>query len=657
MGETYSAVARSAAAAVGAEACHLALYDPESDELIAGRPHYAAQPATVPQFRFPADSSPASARVLRTREPYVCNDPGSDPLYHPSAGERGLRSVLTVPVQRGERLFGLLYALNKPGGFAPEDAAALTALADTAAVTLENVQLYAHERERRVLNESLREVSRVLVGSSTEEDAALGAVLDQMGRVVSYDTAAALVLGEQRLRVAASRGGEAGAEIALDEAGDLRAALEGQQLVVFASAAHLPALGLRHIPGKVLAAPLVAKGELLGAFVAAFDADHPPGRREEQLVTAFAEHAALFIEAGSVLRRERLARARGAAVARITRVAAHHVDPGALLKAVAPEILSLSGADRVVLYLRHCPRASALDPVADAGTAPDEEVRVRELRLDLQDPALGPLAEALQPVAFHAESTPPPASIAPYPDTRALLVLPLVSRDQVLGAIALACIGHSRSCEKALVEMLMEVAQQVAMGVDNARLIENLAQMAATDELTQLGNRRKLIEAFRVELARSRRAGTMVSLLLADIDHLKWINDGYGHLAGDAAIRHVADAMKRGRRETDVAARLGGEEFAVLLPGTDRVGAVKAAERIRRELAGTTIPTVGTVTVSVGVATFPEDGSLEEELYQTADERLYAAKTSGRNQVCYINLPASGPSPKSLSRRGTLTES
>ena len=94
---------------------------------------------------------------------------------------------------------------------------------------------------------------------------------------------------------------------------------------------------------------------------------------------------------------------------------------------------------------------------------------------------------------------------------------------------------------------------------------------------------------------------------MADADHLKAINDAYGHPAGDAAIRHVAEAIRKGGRETDMAARLGGEEFALLLPGTDAVGAVKAAERIRKALASSTIPTVGTVTVSMGVATAPED--------------------------------------------------
>jgi len=103
--------------------------------------------------------------------------------------------------------------------------------------------------------------------------------------------------------------------------------------------------------------------------------------------------------------------------------------------------------------------------------------------------------------------------------------------------------------------------------------------------------------------------------------------------------------IRSGGRETDMAARLGGEEFALLLPGTDAAGAVKAAERIRRALASSAIPTVGTVTVSMGVATAPEDAAAEEELVRVADARLYAAKARGRNQVCAMTSLETASAP------------
>ena len=110
VGENYDAVARSAAAAVGAETCHLALYDPETDELIARRPNYAAVARSIPQYRFAITLAPASAHVVRTGEPYLSNDPAHDPFYDPSVQDRGVRSVLTVPIRAGGRLLGLLCA-------------------------------------------------------------------------------------------------------------------------------------------------------------------------------------------------------------------------------------------------------------------------------------------------------------------------------------------------------------------------------------------------------------------------------------------------------------------------------------------------------------------------------------------------------------------
>jgi diguanylate cyclase len=172
-------------------------------------------------------------------------------------------------------------------------------------------------------------------------------------------------------------------------------------------------------------------------------------------------------------------------------------------------------------------------------------------------------------------------------------------------------------------------------------LFAALSQMASTDDLTELANRRRFTETLRTELARTRREAQSFSLLLADVDQLKRINDSHGHPAGDAAIRHVAAALKRARRETDVAARLGGEEFALILPGTNLPGAVQVAERIRSFLEASEVPGVGTVTVSIGVATCPEDGSDETVVMRAADDRLYAAKTNGRNQVCYATTIAS----------------
>jgi diguanylate cyclase (GGDEF)-like protein len=634
---SYRAITQGAAVAVGAQACHLALYDAESDEVVAQRPRYAAVGQPAPQYRFPP--SPASAHAIRTGEPYICNDTGSDPLYPPTAREEGVRSVMTVPVRAGTRVVGLLYALNKPGGFTAGDATTLLALGTAAAVTIENLRLYQQERERRLLNEGLRELSRALVNTQTE-DTALGTVLDQVWRIVRYQAAVALVLESNLLRVAAARGGEPGRQIALDEAGDLSQVLqERQPRLLEKPAPLLVRLGLGYFNGPALAAPLQARGQPLGAFVMVFERDYPLSLRQAQLVGAMADHAALFLEAGAVLHRERQVRARAAAAARVTRMAATRRDPEELLQAAAPEFLAQGGADRVVVYVAH-PRNPVLIPVADAGIPPEEEEAAHVFRLgvDMGGP-LSPLVEDHHPVALKGDDC---AGLTPFADVQTLLVIPLAAHGQLLGAVALATVGREHAFDPVLVEFLHGLGQQVGLGVENGRLFEQLAQLASTDDLTELANRRRFMESLRVELSRARREGSTLALLLVDIDHLKRINDRHGHPAGDAAIRHVATMLKRARRETDMAARLGGEEFALLLPSTDVVGAITVAESIRARLASTQSVNAFTLTVSIGVATSPEDGLDEDGLIRAADRRLYAAKTAGRNQVSSIRNEAPG---------------
>ena len=170
---------------------------------------------------------------------------------------------------------------------------------------------------------------------------------------------------------------------------------------------------------------------------------------------------------------------------------------------------------------------------------------------------------------------------------------------------------------------------------DNARLHE----LATTDPLTQLLNRRALLERLHHEMDRARRYGTVVTLLLLDIDHFKKVNDTYGHLVGDDILREVAALLQHAARAVDVVARYGGEEFVVVLPETGSEGAVAFADRVRERVAqhafgGERHPDLR-ITVSIGVAPFPGPRiESAEELFARADEALYRAKTDGRNRVC-----------------------
>ena len=177
------------------------------------------------------------------------------------------------------------------------------------------------------------------------------------------------------------------------------------------------------------------------------------------------------------------------------------------------------------------------------------------------------------------------------------------------------------------------------------RQADRLAALSETDALTRLPNRRALRQRLQHELRRAERYGTPMSLLFADVDGLKRINDEHGHAAGDQAIRRVAAAITDTLRTSDLGARWGGDEFAMVLPNADAVAARHSAERLFAHLSEARGDPSTQVTVSVGIATF-DPGHVTvmslEQLEQNADRALYSAKEAGRNRIVAASVAEQG---------------
>jgi diguanylate cyclase (GGDEF)-like protein len=163
--------------------------------------------------------------------------------------------------------------------------------------------------------------------------------------------------------------------------------------------------------------------------------------------------------------------------------------------------------------------------------------------------------------------------------------------------------------------------------------IDRLRADADLDYLTGLANRRRFRVALTREVERWRRYGVPCALLMLDIDHLKTINDKFGHPTGDMVIRQIARTLAKVSRDNDTAARLGGEEFALLLAGINGEKGAVAAERLREVLKSEQVEGVGPVTVSIGVAACPASANSERSLYSASDRALYVAKNAGRDRV------------------------
>lgn len=229
---------------------------------------------------------------------------------------------------------------------------------------------------------------------------------------------------------------------------------------------------------------------------------------------------------------------------------------------------------------------------------------------------------------------------------RAMLEIPVVTpgpgeSQRPLGAITAAHTVSRRNPPRVRgdqLKALRTLAGGVAAALAQRELLQRLEQQSMADPLTGLGNRRAFDEALEVELKRAQRAGGWVGLVMMDVDHFKRFNDQHGHQAGDDALVTVGRVLTRVARAEDRACRIGGEEFALLLPGADERAAAIVAERVRRDVQHRA-PAAGPVTISLGVAASRGDDG--QVLLATADARLYAAKEAGRNRV--VGAPATTP--------------
>src|SRR5437588_612021 len=221
-----------------------------------------------------------------------------------------------------------------------------------------------------------------------------------------------------------------------------------------------------------------------------------------------------------------------------------------------------------------------------------------------------------------------------------VLAFPLSSRGRRVGAIIgidrVASAREPRLSAPMLraVRLLLEPA---SVALDNALQLKRAEALSVTDDLTHLYNSRYLDQVLRRETKRASRSGRPLSLLFIDLDGFKSVNDTHGHLYGSRALVEAAAVIRGSARETDMAARFGGDEFAIVLPDTGSDGAFAVGERIRDRLAAHLFLADDGInmhlTGSVGVATLPDVANSAEELLQAADKAMYEVKDRGKNGI------------------------
>lgn len=214
---------------------------------------------------------------------------------------------------------------------------------------------------------------------------------------------------------------------------------------------------------------------------------------------------------------------------------------------------------------------------------------------------------------------------------KSYILVPLMSKDVHFGSLIVFSSREKVSMNE--LNFLGLFAKQIELAITIADLFQAVKEQAVTDSMTGLFNRRYFEEFIKKEAIRAERQNQHFTVIGLDLDHLKQINDVYGHNYGDIAIKAIAEVLKNNARSIDIAARMGGEEFNLILPGIDSAGGLVAAERIRKAIEGVELEKIGHITASVGVATYLEHSDDLDELLELTDQAMYESKRKGRNRV------------------------
>ena len=314
----------------------------------------------------------------------------------------------------------------------------------------------------------------------------------------------------------------------------------------------------------------------------------------------------------------------------ISRMLLVSVTQDELFERISSELNRLVPVDALTIY--HVDEvASQIVPVHARDQWADE---IMAAPLGLGEGLTGWVIEHREPANITAAERDPRISVVPgtpEDEPEAIISVPLVVHDRTIGALNTYRLGEGVEFSADEFVLVQQFAAVAALALENTQNRSRLLHEAQTDWLTGLHNHRVFHERLHDELERAERYGRPVSLIAFDLDDFKLLNDGHGHQEGDLVLRRVAAAAREDLRGSDLACRVGGEEFAIILPETGKRAARVAADRLCARVRA--LPGVRAVTVSCGVATYPGDAAGVTELVAGADAALYAAKERGKDRA------------------------
>ena len=372
--------------------------------------------------------------------------------------------------------------------------------------------------------------------------------------------------------------------------------------------------------------PLVCDGETVGSFCLIDQERHEWSPEEIEVLHDLAGMAMTEMSLRLAVAQERLHTREQEALSAVATLVAGEAPPSAVFAAAAKHVAHVFSA-AVSRVVRLEPADETRLVGAWARDTPVFDDVGGLVALDPGSAVAGAIRER-RAFAVHRGDVDP---LAPFPALRSGMAAPVHVEGRFWGAISVGWEEDVPVDDREL-DRLARFADLVSLAVTGAQAREQLAQLAFTDHLTGLYNQRAFADRLEEEVRRCRRYGRPLSLVVFDLDHFKLVNDTHGHEAGNRVLAEFATRLVAMRRGSDVVARVGGEEFAWMLPETSGKSAMIAAERARALIADTPFLGIGRVTTSIGICSL-EDASDAQELYHHADLALYWAKAAGRNTV------------------------
>lgn len=598
------------------------------------------------QFGFICFGIAALVAVRTDRHPATAIEPGK---HQRAAFSRAALMVLSVLITTGMSA----YAAAQPS------ASPAVIVFVLMAGTLLAVRLGYAARQTEHLARRTRERDRL--ASIVSASSAISSTLDFDQLLPLLASAAAGAVGRARAEVYVFTDGMTGVEanalsgFTADEISRLASLLEApvgaypaEQRVL---ATHMPTPQSFDEPGipagdanmfaeigklHTLVTPLVAHGRVLGVFDAwtPFDAT-PFEPADVAAAAAVGQQAGLAIHNARLLAGARQHATEQASLLRVSQAAVSSLDLDAVLAEIAQASLGVANAEACAIEiwdLEHDDTFLAAEATIDDW--PGTSAVGKRISFDTWPISRRVLSEqvTLNLLATDAELSPRERAHLRADDTNSLLLVPLVVNSTSLGILNL----FSRNAHRfapADVRLASDLAAQISIAIDRARLHEALRERADTDGLTGVLNHRAILETLDAEIARLRRGGPPLTILMIDLDGFKQINDTHGHQTGDQMLRETAAFLRAGIREIDHAGRYGGDEFLLILPNTDTDGARQIASRLL-DLAKDAAVTIDgkpfPIQLSAGIATAPHDGTTRQELLAVADTRMYESKFARR---------------------------